>query len=136
MLNPYLMFDGECEAAFKFYEQCFGGTLNAMMKHSEMPASEKIPEGMDDKIMHACLTIGDRMLMASDCPPGYYSAPAGMYVQFSADSAEEAERIFAALSENGTVQMAIGETFWATRFGMVTDRFGTPWMINFAEKTC
>ena len=129
-LTTYLNFDGQCEAAFRFYEQCLGGEIEAMLTHKETPAAEHVSEEWQDKIMHARLVVGDAVLMGSDSPPEYFEEPKGFSVSLQIDDPEEAERIFHALSENGTVRMPIQETFWAARFGMVTDRFGTPWMVD------
>ncbi|RUT02233.1 VOC family protein [Dulcicalothrix desertica PCC 7102] len=129
-INPYLMFSGNCEAAFKFYQQCFGGKIVTMMTHREAPPTEHVPIEWHDKIMHACLDLGDRLLMGSDSPDEHFETPQGFYVQVSIESPEEAERIFHALAENGKVKMPIDQTFWSVRFGMLVDQFGTPWMIN------
>ncbi|GAP96602.1 VOC family protein [Leptolyngbya sp. NIES-2104] len=129
-LNPYLMFNGNCEAAFKFYEQCFGGKIVTLMTHKEAPSAEHIPTEWQDKIMHVCLDLGSRLLMGSDSPPGYFEPPQGFYVQISIDEPAEAERIFHALAENGIVKMPFEQSFWAFRFGMLVDQFGTPWMVN------
>jgi PhnB protein len=129
-LNPYLSFNDECEAAFKFYEQCLGGKIDAMMTYGESPMAEQTPPEKLDKIMHASLIVGDTVLMGSDAPPQFFEKPQGFSVSLIFDDAVEAERIFNALAENGTVQMPIQKTFWADRFGMLVDRFGTPWMIN------
>lgn len=129
-INPYLMFSGNCEAAFKFYEQCLGGKIVTMMTHREAPSAEHVPVEWHDKIMHACLDLGDRLLMGSDSPDEHFETPQGFYVQVSIESPEEAERIFYALAENGKVKMPIDQTFWSARFGMLIDQFGTPWMIN------
>lgn len=129
-LNPYLMFNGNCDAAFKFYERCFGGKIVTRMTHQEAPSAENVSSDWQDKIMHVCLDLGERLLMGSDCPPGYFESPQGFYVQISIDNPAEAERVFQALSENGTVKMPFEPTFWAFRFGMLVDQFGIPWMIN------
>ena len=129
-LNPYLTFDGKCEAAFKFYEQVLGGKIEAMMTYGGSPMAEQTQPEWRNKIMHARLSVGDKMLMASDAPPDRYEAMKGIMVTLGIDEPGEAERIFHALSENGTVQMPIQETFWARRFGMLVDQFGTPWMVN------
>jgi PhnB protein len=129
-LNPYLSFNDECEAAFKFYEHCLGGKIDAMMTYGESPMAEQTPPEKLDKIMHASLIVGDTVLMGSDAPPQFFKAPQGFSVSLVFDDAVEAYRIFNALAEDGTVQMPIQETFWADRFGMLVDRFGTPWMIN------
>jgi PhnB protein len=129
-LNPYLMFNGNCEAAFKFYEHCFGGKIVTLMSHKEAPSSEHVPAEWHDKIMHVCLDLGNRILMGSDNPPGYFEPPQGFCVQIRIDDPTEAERIFYALAENGTVKMPFEQTFWAFRFGMLVDQFGIPWMVN------
>lgn len=129
-LNSYLMFNGTCEAAFKFYEQCLGGKITMMMTHKEAPSAENVPPELHEKIIHACLELEDRLLRGSDCPPGYFETPQGFYVQISVPEVTEAERIFHALAENGKVKMAIAQTFWSVRFGMLVDQFGTPWMVN------
>jgi PhnB protein len=129
-LNPYLTFDGRCEAAFKFYEKVLGGKTEAMMTYGSSPMAEQTQPEWRDKIMHARITVGDQMLMASDAPPDRYQAMKGFMVTLGIDDPAEAERVFHALSEGGTVQMPIQKTFWAARFAMFVDRFGTPWMIN------
>lgn len=129
-INPYLMFNGNCEAAFKFYQQCLGGKITMMMTHKEAPSVEQVPPEWHDKIMHACLDLGDRLLMGSDSPSEHFEAPQGFSVQLSIDEPAEAERIFHALAENGRVKMPIDQTFWSARFGMLSDQFGIPWMVN------
>lgn len=129
-LNPYLSFKGQCEAAFKFYAQCLGGRIDVMMTYGETPMAEKMPSDQRKNIVHARLSVGSQVLMGGDAPPNYYSEPQGFSVSIGIEDPAEAERIFAALAENGKVQMPIAETFWALRFGMVIDQFGIPWMIN------
>jgi PhnB protein len=129
-LNPYLMFKGDCEAAFKFYEKALGGKVQVMMRYDGSPAAQHVPPEWRNKIMHARLTVGDEVLMGSDPPPPQQDSMKGFSVTLSVREAAEAERIFTALAENGSIKMPIGETFWAVRFGMIVDRFGTPWMIN------
>lgn len=130
-LNPYLFFNGQCEAAFKFYEQCLGGKITAMMTYAESPESSMpVAPEWHNKIMHTSLKIGDQELMGSDSPPEYAETAQGFSVSINLTDPAEADRIFNALAENGTVKMPIQKTFWATRFGMLVDQFGTPWMIN------
>jgi PhnB protein len=129
-VNPYLFFDGECEAAFKFYEKCLGGKLEVMMTHEGTPAADHVPAEWLSKIIHARLVVGDLVLMGSDAPPDSYRKPQGFSVNLGFNDQAEAERVFHALVEDGTVMMPFGETFWAVRFGMLVDRFGIPWMIN------
>ena len=129
-LSPYLGFNGQCEAAFKFYEQCLGGKILAMMPHGEMPSAEHVPADWHDKIMHACLQVGDQVLMGSDAPPSLHEDPKGFHVSIHLKDPKEGERIYNSLADGGTVQMPFQQTFWAAGFGMLVDRFGTPWMIN------
>ncbi|SOD41627.1 VOC family protein [Nitrosovibrio sp. Nv4] len=129
-LNPYLSFNGKCEAAFKFYEQCLGGKIGVILTYGSSPMAEQTPPEWRDKIMHVRLTVGDEVLMGSDSPPEHYEETKGMSVSLNIELPEDAERIFRALSENGTVRMPLQETFWAARFGMLVDQFGIPWMVN------
>ncbi|MGF1515652.1 MAG: VOC family protein [Elainellaceae cyanobacterium] len=129
-LSPYLSFDGRCEAAFKFYEKCLGGNVEFMMPYKGSPMEGEIPADWHSKVMHAEIKLGDRVLMGVDSPPEQYEKPQGTSIMLAINDVEEAERTFAALSENGTVKMPIQETFWAARFGMLVDQFGVPWMIN------
>ncbi len=129
-INPYLFFDGRCEEAFKFYEACLGGKIEAMITHAGTPAESHVPAEWRDKIMHARLVVEGQALMASDTPPGNQQRPQGFSVSIGLNDPAQAERIFQALAENGKVNMPIQQTFWARRFGMLVDRFGVPWMIN------
>ena len=129
-LNPYLTFNGRCEEAFKFYEWVLGGKIEAMMSHAGSPMEQEVPPEWRSKIMHARLRLGDEVLMASDAPPDRYQPMQGFSVTLAIEDPAEADRVFHALSERGTVQMPIQKTFWALRFGMLVDQFGTPWMIN------
>jgi PhnB protein len=129
-LNPYLNFNGNCETAFKFYERVFGGKILMMMPFEGSPMADQAPANWRSKIMHARLDLAGETLMGSDAPPERYEAPKGIMVSVGIDKPEDADRIFQALAENGTVQMPIQKTFWALRFGMLVDRFGIPWMIN------
>lgn len=129
-VNTYLFFNGNCEAAFKFYEQCLGGKIVNMLTHSDAPSAEHVPADWHDKIMHVCLELGDRLLMGSDSPCEHFEAPQCFYVQLSINEPAEAERIFHGLAENGRVKMPFEQTFWAFRFGMLVDQFGIPWMVN------
>jgi PhnB protein len=129
-LNTYLLFDGTCEEAFKFYERVLGGKIEAMMRHEGTPAECHVPAEWRGKIMHARLVVGDKFfLMASDAPPGTNKPMGGFSVNVAVDTPTEAERIFNALAEKGTVNMPMAQTFFAARFGMLVDRFGTPWMV-------
>jgi PhnB protein len=129
-INPYLSFDGECQAAFKFYETCLGGRIGAMLTYGETPMAANMAPDLRGKIAHARLMVRDQLLMGGDAPPGRYEASKGMSVMLGIEGEAEAERVFQALAEGGTVTMPLQKTFWALRFGMLVDRFGTPWMIN------
>ena len=128
-LNPYLLFNGQCEAAFKFYEKVLRGKIVAMMPHEGTPAASHVPPEWLKKIIHARLVVGDKVLMGSDAPPDRYQETKGFSISVGVDTAAEAERIFHALSENGKVHMPMEKTFFAERFGMLADQFGVPWMI-------
>jgi PhnB protein len=128
-LHPYLSFNGECQAAFKFYEHCLGGKIEMMTTYGNSPMAAQTPPDRLDRIMHVTLNMGDMVLMGADVPDSY-EKPQGFSVSLVFDDPAEAERIFNALATNGTVQMPIQETFWSPKFGMLIDRFGTPWMIN------
>lgn len=129
-LNPYLTFNGQCEAAFKFYEKCLGGKIEMMMTHGQSPIADQVPANWRDKIMHVRMTAGGKVLMGSDAPPDRYQKPQGFSVSLSVAEPADAERMFKALAEGGSVQMPLQETFWALRFGALVDRFGIPWMVN------
>ena len=129
-LNPYLYFDGQCEEAFKFYEQCLRGKITFMMSWEDSPMPGQAPPGWAKKILHAGLALGDGVLEGCDAMPGEYKKPQSFCVMLRSKDSKEAERIFNALAEDGTLQIPIAETFWAVRFGKVVDRFGMPWLIN------
>lgn len=132
-INAYLVFNGNCEEAFKFYARCLRAELPMLQRFGDTPGCEGMPASQRDKIMHVRLQAGDQVLMASDNHPEHpYDGVKGCSIALSVDEPEEADRIFDELSDGGTVVMPMQETFWAKRFGMLTDRFGVPWMINGA----
>lgn len=131
--NPYLNFNGQCEAAFKFYQQCLGGDLQTMMTYGESPMADQVPTDWRDKIIHATLIVGETALLGGDAHPDRYEVPKGFSVTIQIDDPADAERIFQALSADGTVTLPIQQTFWAARFGMLVDRFGIPWMVNCGQ---
>ena len=128
-INAYLNFNGQCEAAFKFYEQALGGKILMMSRFSDSPMGQQMSAEMRSKILHARIRIGDTVVMGSDPPPDRHSPQKGFALSLGVNTAAEAEKIFRALSENGQVGMKMEKTFFAERFGMLTDRFGVPWMI-------
>ena len=130
MLNAYLHFNGNCEEAFKSYAQILGGKIETMMPHEGSPAAGQVSADWQKKILHARLKVGNDVLMASDAPPGHFKTPQGFSVSISVAEPADADRIFHALAEKGTVIMPIAKTFFAQRFGMLIDKFGIPWMVN------
>ncbi len=128
-LNPHLTFNGQCEQAFRFYQQCLHGKITTMMTYGGSPMADQAPPGLGDKIAHATLEMGDQVLTGGDAGADYQK-PQGFSVLLNLEDEAEADRIFAALAENGAVKLPLQEAFWASRFGMLVDQFGTPWMIN------
>ncbi|HUI74939.1 MAG TPA: VOC family protein [Candidatus Acidoferrum sp.] len=133
-LQPHAAFSGQCETAFKFYEQCLGGKITFMMKYAESPMAEQVPPDWRGKIIHASMQLGDSVLMGVDAPPGRFEKSRGITLSLSVEDAAEAERIFHGLAEKGEISMPLAETFWAIRFGMLVDQFGIPWMVNCENK--
>jgi PhnB protein len=129
IVNTYLFFNGQCQSAFEFYVKVLGGQITAKFTYGEMPDGQDHGD-FKDKLMHARLEFGDNVLLGGDAPPQNFRHPQGFSVSLSIADPLEAERIFSALSENGVVFMPMAETFWALRFGMFSDQFGTPWLIN------
>jgi len=128
--NPHLHFRGECEAAFRFYDRVLGGTKLEIMKYGDSPIADQFPAELRDKVIHATLEFGEQSLTGADVPTSGYQTPQGFSVLLQVANAGEAERVFKELAASGTVQMPLQKTFWTEGFGMVTDRFGTPWMVN------
>jgi len=129
-LYPHLTFDGQCETAFKFYQECLHGEITLMMTYENTPMDLQTPSDWGKKISHATFTHAAFMFSGSDALPGHYQKPQGFALQFNLSDPAEAERIFRAMAENATVQASLQETFWALRFGALVDRFGIPWLIN------
>lgn len=131
VLDCYLFFNGECAEAMRFYQRTLGGTLDPVMTYGDSPEPQQCPAGAEGLVMHACLRLGDRTLMASDCPPEHpMGRMAGFALSLNYDDPQEARRIFDALAQGGSVTMPMAKTFWAETFGMLTDRFGTAWMVG------
>jgi PhnB protein len=131
-IEPYLFFNGRCEEAVEFYRSALGAEVGMMMRYKESPEPPRpgmVPPGFENKIMHASFRVGETTVMASDgC-----STDKPVFEGFSLSIAvpdEEADRIFSELSAGGQVTMPLGKTFWAPRFGMLTDRFGVGWMVS------
>lgn len=128
-LIPYLNFQGNCGEAFRFYHQLFGGKVE-IMTFGESPMAKEVPPEMHSQVIHAYLESDGHKLMGSDSPPDRFEKAQGIYVSTQPKTVAEGERIFNELAKGGTVIMPFAQTFWAQRFGMVIDRFGTPWMVN------
>ncbi|HJZ75139.1 MAG TPA: VOC family protein [Vicinamibacterales bacterium] len=126
-LYTYVNFAGTCAEAFRFYEKHLGGTIGMMMTHGQAPDQSKVKPELKDAVLHARLSVGGTELMGADIPSAQPMRSA--YLSLGVDSDAEAERIFSALSERGEVFMPLQETFFATRFGQLRDRFGINWMI-------
>jgi PhnB protein len=134
-VNAYLVFDGTCGEAFRFYQRTLGGEL-FLMTHGDSPISDQIPPEAKDRIMHARLLLDGRPLMGSDAMMSHpYEGMKGFSLSLSYPTTAEGQRIFDALSEGGRVTMPMQKTFWVEAFGMLVDRFGTPWMVNGGEVT-
>ncbi len=129
-VNPYLGFNGDCRAAFRYYEKHLGGVIEFLQTQGESPMADQLPVAQKNLVMHARLRLGNFVLMGGDAPADHYQRPQGMSVTLNIAQPEEAERVFNALADNGSVTMPLAQTFWARTFGMVTDQFGIPWMIN------
>jgi PhnB protein len=130
-LNPYinLSFDGQCEAAFKFYEHCLNGKITFMLTWGNSPMAKDAPPEWGSKIAHATLVVGNTRLQGADSAPGLYECPSGFCIMLQ-PSESDAERLFTELAAGGTVRVPLQQTFWTLRFGVLTDRFGIPWAIN------
>ena len=130
-VHAYLIFDGQCAEAFRFYQQVLGGEL-LVMSFGDSPACGEVPAEHRDRTMHASLNSGGELLMGSDTMPGDpHDGIRGCHISIQADDLAHAERLYRELGAQGSVQMELQRTFWAEAFAMLTDRFGVPWMINF-----
>jgi PhnB protein len=129
-INPYLFYNGNCEAAFKFYEKVLGARIEMLVRSEEAPASMPPQPGFEKKIMHARMSLDGALLMASDAPPEHFHKPQGFSVSLTVADLVEAEQKFKALCEGGAANMPFGKTFFSKGFGMCVDQFGIPWMVN------
>jgi PhnB protein len=127
----YLSFDGNCEAAFRFYEQRLGATGVSLFPYANSPMA--VPPGWQTKIMHGSITLGGVTVAGSDPPPGGYVHPQGFRMYLESGDPAETERLFNTLAENGRIEMPLQQTFWTLSFGMLTDQFGIPWMVSCAQ---
>jgi PhnB protein len=129
-VEPHLTFRGNCEEAFRFYERLFGGQL-VLLSYGSSPAASAVPEEWRSKIVHATLVLADgNQLLGADVLPEQFERPQGFYVLAALRDGTEAQRVFDALADGGSVRMPLQKTFWSPAFGVVVDRFGTPWEIT------
>jgi PhnB protein len=128
-VNPYLHYNGNCEAAFKFYEKAIGARIEVMITHEAAPPEMPVPADWKKKIMHGRVSVDGQLIMGSDSPPGHFQKPQGFSVTLTVEDPSDAERKFKALSEGGAVNMIFAKTFFAKGFGMCVDQFGIPWMV-------
>ena len=128
-LHTYLNYGGNCEQAFQFYEQHLGGKITFLMRHGEQPAPGNVSADWNGKVLHARMSLGGTELLGADIPPDRFQPIRSAYLTLTLDSPEEAERVYALLTDGGEIFMPIAETFFATRFAMLRDRFGTSWML-------
>ena len=136
-VQPYLFFDGRCEEAIEFYKKALGAEVMMLLRFKESPEppeASMVPAGSEDKVMHACLRIGDTAVMASDGRCLGRPSFQGFSLSVTARDQAEADRLFAALGDGGKVQMPLAKTFFSPRFGMVADRFGVSWMVVVAPE--
>ncbi|MBI3228799.1 MAG: VOC family protein [Burkholderiales bacterium] len=135
-MTPYLSFNGNCEAAFNYYTEHLGGQIQEFHRYGNSPMAEQVPAEFHKRVMHVRLSLSNgQMLMASDAMPGQpFDEMKGIQLALNVDSVAEAEKMFNALAVNGNVTMPLQKTFWAERFAMLIDQFGTPWMINLDQQ--
>ena len=131
----YLNYGGNCEQAFRFYEQHLGGKIVSLVRHRDQPNPQNVPAGWGDKVLNARMEIGETELTGADIPGNCFQPVRSAYLTLLVDSAEEAERIYALLTDGGQIYMKMEETFFASRFAMLRDKFGTSWMILHHERT-
>jgi len=134
-LNPYLNFDGQAEEAFNFYRSVFGGDFHGgILRFTNVPGAENIPENEKNRIIHIALPVGDDLLMASDIMPSAghrLIVGNNNYVSIFPDTKEEADRLFSSLSAGGVVELPLQDQFWGDYYGSFTDKFGVKWMVNY-----
>ena len=134
-LHTYLNYSGNCEQAFQFYEQHLGGKITFLMRHGEQPNSASVAPEWKNAVLHARMTIGGTELLGADIPPDRFQPMRSAYLTLTVDSTSEAERLYTLLTDGGQIFMPIQQTFFASRFAMLRDRFGTSWMILGPQQT-
>lgn len=131
-LSVHLTFPGTCEEAFRCYEDLLAASGLHVLRYRDSPAASDVPPDFRDKVVHATLVIGMYQLAGADVVPGQYARPQGFSILFAAATRKDAERIFARLADGGDVKLPLQATFWSPAFGVVVDRFATPWEITVA----
>lgn len=134
-LYTYLNYGGNCRQAFEFYAQHLGGKITEVTTHGEQPEGSDVPADWKDAVLHARIEIGETILMGADIPPDRFQSMRSAYLTLMTDSPEEADKLYALLSEGGQIFMKMEETFFARRFAMLRDRFGTSWMLLNQDET-
>lgn len=129
-LNPYLVFNGQCADALKFYEQVLGGKVTFSQTWGDSPMCKDMPAEMHNLIMHSTMSVGDSQLMCADEPSDRYQQPRGIHITLHFKDTAKGEGVFQKLSDGGQVEMPFQKTFWSPGFGMCVDKFGIPWMVN------
>ena len=128
-LTTYLNYGATCEQAFRFYEEHLGGKVTMLMRHGESPDQSRVIPGWGDKVLHARMSLGGTELLGADIPPDRFQPMRSAYLTLNVDSTDEAERVYKLLTEGGEIFMKMEDTFFASRFAMFRDRFGTSWML-------
>ena len=128
-LYTYLNYGGNCRQAFEFYEKQLGGKITMLMTHGEQPGASNVPADWKNAVLHARMTLGETELLGADIPPDRFQPMRSAYLTLILPSSQEAERVYALLSQGGEIFMKMEETFFADRFAMLRDRFGTSWML-------
>ncbi len=128
-LYTHLNFGGNCQEAFRFYEKHLGGKITVMMNQSRLPAQYEVKPGTENAIAHARMSIAGVELIGNDVPPDHFKSIRSSYLFLALDSSEDAEKTYSILAEGGEIYMPIAETFFASRFAQLRDRFGTLWTI-------
>lgn len=128
-LFTYVNYGGTCRQAFEFYAAHLGGRITMITTHGDQPDTSRVPSGWENGVLHARIELGDTVLMGADIPPERFQPMRSAYLTLMADTTAEADRMYALLTEGGEIFMPIAETFFADRFAMFRDRFGTSWML-------
>ena len=129
-LSPHLVFDGQCQEAFSFYEQTLGGEIVTMLTYGDSPMAEQVSPQWHGRIVHANMKLSDGVLSGVDALPDDFEQPQGFYVLLHTEGPGESERVFGLLAENGEIRIPIQKTFWSPCYGVLVDRFGVPWEIS------